>query len=140
MQNQISIWVVIVIRGHGIVHLCIKKLSQRHSNMIQLFFRQLQAVPAPTAYGLLPFRNSYNGKAGTPHLSRRLLPHPDLLPHNMPYRILMMHMHISLSHSTFLIRSMHSSIVFLGAATLILWNPVPVFPKIFPLSSQSFAS
>ncbi len=35
---------------------------------------------------------------------------------------------------------MHSSIVFLGAATLILWNPVPVFPKIFPLSSHSFAS
>ena len=34
----------------------------------------------------------------------------------------------------------HSSIVFLGAATLILWNPVPVFPKIFPLSSHSFAS
>jgi hypothetical protein len=35
---------------------------------------------------------------------------------------------------------MHASIVFLGAATLILWNPVPVFPKIFPLSSHSFAS
>lgn len=44
------------------------------------------------------------------------------------------------NHNIFLIRSRHSATIFLGAAALIRWNPAPVFPNIFPLSSHSFAS